>query len=96
MRTATMAIHERAIKMVSLLKKAENNGLYVVESELCGIHYICDDECIAIATGSGYIKIKFKDAIALAEEMTAIAEDCIWRKEAQVEIPCRGRTFATL
>lgn len=74
------------IGVSNILIKAENNGIYNVESEKRGVGYVIDKDDFAIVTSSGYLRTDTQTAKALAEEMLAVLEDVSYRNRLGLEL----------
>ncbi len=68
-----IGLHKQRLDILDL--KAQKRGLYIVESEVSKIRYIYDDGCIALVTGTGYVKMTEEFATKVMDEMKDILED---------------------
>lgn len=65
-----------SLALEAIAKRAENSGCYCVDSERKGLIYACEDERIAIITGSsGYLYMTEGDMRIVAGEILDILED---------------------
>lgn len=72
--------------------KAENNGIYNIESDKRGVGYVVDKDDFAIVTASGYLRTDTESAKALAEEVLMVLEDVKDRKRMGLKlVNDRGR-----
>lgn len=55
--------------------KAENMGIYNVESEKRGVAYMYDSGEIAIVTSRGHVMMSFETAETLVEELFGLIKD---------------------
>lgn len=62
-------------KLTDFLKKAENHGVYAVESLMNGVAYVYKDDEFAIATCKGHVRMNKKDAVKMAKEIIDIFSD---------------------
>lgn len=56
-------------------RRAEDYGIYNVESEKRGVAYMYADDEIAIVTSRGYLRMSVETAACLCEELTGLIED---------------------
>lgn len=68
------------------LDKAENNGIYNIESEKRGVGYVVDKDDFAIVTASGYLRTDTKTAKELANEILAVLEDVSYRNRLWLKL----------
>ena len=55
--------------------KAENHGIYNIESEKRGVGYVVDKKEFAIVTASGYLRTDINSIKQIAEEILLVLED---------------------
>ena len=72
---ARVKITQEEHNLISFLKKAENSGVYAVESLVAGVAYVCADDEFAIATCNGHIRMPREDARSIAQEIVGICND---------------------
>ena len=72
---ARVSITQEEHNLISFLKKAENSGVYAVESLVAGVAHVCDDDEFAIATSNGHIRMPREDARSIAQEIVGICND---------------------
>ena len=63
--------------LISFLKKAENSGVYAVESLVAGVAYVCADDEFAIATCNGHIRMPREDARSIDRQIQAVRRPAI-------------------
>ena len=72
---ARVSITQEEHNLITFLKKAENIGVYAVESLVSGVAYLCADDEFAIATSNGHIRMPREDARSMAQEIVGICND---------------------
>ena len=72
---ARVSITQEEHNLITFLKKAENSGVYAVESLVAGVAYVCADDEFAIATSNGHIRMPREDAMSIAKEIVGICND---------------------
>ena len=72
---ARVKITQEEHNLISFLKRAENSGIYAVESLVAGVAYVCADDEFAIATSNGHIRMPREDARSIAKEIVGICND---------------------
>ena len=72
---ARVSITQEEHNLTPLLNKAENSGVYAVESLVAGVAYVCADDEFAIATSNGHIRMPREDARSIAQEIVGICND---------------------
>ena len=72
---ARVSITQEEHNLITFLKKAENSGVYAVESLVAGVAYVCADDEFAIATSNGHIRMTKEDARNVAQEIVGICND---------------------
>lgn len=65
----------RSEHMDGVATRANNMGIYTVESLMDGIYYFFDDEECVVATWSGNVRMKIETAEMMAKELSAIIRD---------------------
>ena len=70
-----VSITQEELNLITFLKKAENSGVYAVESLVAGVAYVCADDEFAIATSDGRIRMPREDAKSIAQEIVGICND---------------------
>ena len=72
---ARVKITQEEHNLISFLKRAENSGIYAVESLVSGVAYLCADDEFAITTSNGHIRMTKEDAKSIAQEIVGICND---------------------
>lgn len=62
-----------------LLDRAEEHGVYNIESDKRGVGYVIDGDDFAIVTASGHLRTDTESARKLAEEILLVLEDISYR-----------------
>lgn len=70
----------------TLMEKAENNGIYNIESEKKGVGYVVDKDDFAIVTASGYLRTDTQSARVLAEEILMVLDDVSYRNRLGLQL----------
>ena len=78
---ARVSITQEEHNLISFLKKAENSGVYAVESLVAGVAYVCADDEFAIATSNGHIRMPREDARSTAQEIAGISTDLAFNND---------------
>ena len=74
-RAITIQGFDRKRPLDKLCDKAENNGIYSMESERGGVAYMYEDDEIAIVTSRGCVRMSVETAGLLVEELSGLLED---------------------
>ena len=72
---ARVSITQEEHNLITFLKKAENSGVYAVESLVAGVAYVCADDGFEVATSNGYIRMPRQDERSIAQEIVGICND---------------------
>lgn len=74
-RAVTVVGYDKKKPIDKVCEKAENMGIYNVESEKRGVAYMYEDDEIAIVTSRGHMLMSVDTARVVAEELIGLIED---------------------
>lgn len=66
--------------------RAENLGIYAVDSDVGGVMFLAKDDEFGIATHDGIIRFKRKDLDTILEEIKLIENDLRYRDQCDLEL----------